>query len=289
MPDEILADLNLEKTDVSSLPGPARTSLVAYLLRWEYYSAAELCLLQLLDNHSHLVSVYDNLARLYLATDRSDRALEMMNRRHAIRTSNTSRALEARIHLAAGDLASAQAILDHFRSEQPGLILTWNLQAELSLASGDLEAAEAAWDQREALRPGAAATALGLARVWQARGDIEKALLWARTALARADRNQRGPSKPLLSFLEQIYSAAGQDAQAESVRARLRQRKQDELDVLRERLSSVPPAEADRPREPQAGPAADEPSRAPLAVLAETADAPSLPVPVTGAVELSSA
>ena len=59
MPDEILADLNLEKTDVSSLPGPARTSLVAYLLRWEYYSAAELCMLQLLDNHSHLVSVYD--------------------------------------------------------------------------------------------------------------------------------------------------------------------------------------------------------------------------------------
>ena len=42
-------------------------SLISYLLRWEHHDAARRCLQQLLVTHSRLVSVYDNLARVYLA------------------------------------------------------------------------------------------------------------------------------------------------------------------------------------------------------------------------------
>ena len=96
-------------------------------------------------------------------------------------------------------------------------LLTWNLQADLSLAAGDLDGAETAWRQREALRPGATSAALGTARVWQARGDLDKALLWARTALARTERDEREPSATLLRLLERLYRATGQAAQAESI------------------------------------------------------------------------
>ena len=287
MPDEILASLNLTAADVPTLPAPARKALVAYLLRWKHYHAAQQCLKQLLRSHGHLVSVYDSLARLYLALDDSARALEMMRRRHAIRASNTSRALEARVHIAAGDLASAQAILDLLRSEQPDLLLTWNLQADLSLAAGDLDAAETAWRQREALRPGATSAALGTARVWQARGDLDKALLWARTALARTARDEREPSMTLLSLLEKLYHDAGLDAQAESTRARLRQRQEDELEGLREKLSPVRPVDAAPHPDPQVGTRSDEPRYKLLPVLEDQPDAPPPLASVTGAVDLS--
>jgi ATP-dependent DNA helicase RecQ len=287
MPDENLTTLNLTETDVPSLPAPARNALVAYLLRWKHYDAAQQCLRELLRSHGRLVSVYDNLARLYLALDESDRALEIMRRRHAIRSSNTSQALEARVHLAAGDLISAQAILDRLRSEQPDLLLTWSLQADLSLAAGDLDAAEGAWHQYEALRPGATMAALGTARVWQARGGLDKALLWARTALARTARDEREPPTTLLSLLVELYKATGQDAQAESTRARLRQRQQDELDALRGKLRLVQPVDEALPLDPQVDTHTGEPYRKTIPCLEERPDSPPPPASMPGGVELS--
>ena len=249
MPDDILADLNLTPADVPALPARARTSLIAYLLRWQQYDAAHRCLQQLLVTHSYLVSVYDNLARVYLALDQPDRAVEMMHRRHALRTSNTSRALEARARLAAGDLAAAQAIARELLTEQPDMLLTWNLQADLCLATGDLDGAEAALKQREALQPEAAATAQRLAHLWQARSDadapkdaaLRQALLWARTALSRTEREERQPSVELLRLLETLYRATGQPAQAEATAARLCQRQQQELEELRRKLGLTLP------------------------------------------------
>ncbi|MEJ2735640.1 MAG: hypothetical protein P8189_19090 [Anaerolineae bacterium] len=135
MADDMLATLDLAPADVPDLPAKARTSLVAYLLRWEHYDEAHRCLQQLLVTHSQLVSVYDSLARLYLAQDQPDRALEMMRRRHTLRASNSSRVLEARAHLAAGDVDAAQAIVDHLVHEHPDMLLTWRLQAEFCLAA----------------------------------------------------------------------------------------------------------------------------------------------------------
>ncbi len=252
MADDILAALNLPPTEVPTLPARARNALLSYLLRWEEYEAARRCLQQLLVTHSHLVSLYDDLARAYLGLGQPDRAVEIMRRRHALKSSNSSRALEAHACLAAGDLAAAQAIARQLTTEAPDLLMVWSLQADLCLAVGDLEGAERALQQRETLQPEAAATALALARLWQARGDLAQALLWARTALSRAERDEREPSVELLRLLESLYRATGQAAQAEATAARLHERQQQDLQNLRRALgltlptpppSSAPPGD----------------------------------------------
>ncbi|MFN2167909.1 MAG: tetratricopeptide repeat protein, partial [Anaerolineae bacterium] len=228
---DILTSLELTPADVPNLPAKARSALLACLLRWEHWDAARRCLHQLLVSHSHLVSVYDDLARAYLGLGQPDRALEMMDRRHALRASNSSRILEAKARLAAGDLASAQAIARELTAEQPDMLSVWSLQADLCLAAGDFDGVETALQQRETLRPEAVATALGLARLWLARGDVDKALLWARTALARTERDERAPAIELLRLLERLYRATGQAAQAGATAADLHQRQQQDLDT----------------------------------------------------------
>jgi ATP-dependent DNA helicase RecQ len=288
MPEDILTTLKLTAGDVSTLPAKTRNSLITYLIRWEHYDEAHICLQQLLTSHSHLVSVYDDTARLCLARSQPDRALEMMRRRHELRISNSSRALEAQAHLAAGDLSSAGAIADQVCNEQPDLLIGWSLQADVRLAAGDLDGAEAAWRQREALRPAAAANAAGLARVWEARGDLDKALLWMRTALARTERDDHQPSATLLRALQSLCLAAGQNAQAEAIAARLHQRQQRELEVLREALGLIPPAVS----EPAMGTAPPQTASSargrPLAVPEEQPDPQILADTVTGAVDLRS-
>jgi ATP-dependent DNA helicase RecQ len=241
MPDEILTTLQLAPADVPGLSAKVRSALLAYLLRWEHYDAARRCLHQLLVTHAQLVSVYDDLARAYLGQGQPQRALEMMGRRHALRVSSSSRILEAEAHLAAGDLAAAQTIARELISEQPDMLSTWSLQADVCLAAGDLDGAETALQQRESLRPEAATTALGLARVWLARGEAEKALLWARTALARTERDERAPAIELLRLLESLYRATGQPAQAAATAADLRQRQQQDLEQLRQQLGLTLP------------------------------------------------
>jgi ATP-dependent DNA helicase RecQ len=252
VPDNILAVLELTPADVPNLAANTRDALVSYLLRWERHDTARRCLQQLLATHGHLVSVYDSLARAHLALEEPDRALEMMQRRHALRTSNSSRALEARVHLAKGNIAAAQAIADELDDQHPDLLLTRRLQADLCLRKGHLDGAEAAWRQWEEIQPGATATAWGIARVWQARGDDEKALLWGRTALARSERDGRQPPVDLLRLLEHLYRATNQPAQAEATAAHLQQRQQQELAALREALGLTSPvAEPEAPVAPK--------------------------------------
>jgi len=283
MPDDILAALNLVPADVPTLPSNVRTSLIAYLLRWEHHDAAGRCLQQLLISHSHLVSVYDALVRLSLAQKQPDRALEMMRLRHAIRTSNSSLVLEARVHLAAGDLPSARAIADRMRREQPEMLLTWSLRAALCLASGDQDGAEAAWQRREALRPGTSATAQGIAQVWQSRGDLEKSLLWARTALARTDRDGRQPPVDLLRLLESLYHATGQSTQAKATADHLRRRQEQELKELRQALDTtqfcIEPQPSDQP--------AGQPVFSPVPIPDRREDAPLVTRVLTGAPDLA--
>jgi ATP-dependent DNA helicase RecQ len=268
MTDDILSILQLAPADVPQLPSRARTTLIAYLLRWQHYDAAQRCLNQLLVTHSHLLSVYDDLARAYLGLDQPDRALEILGRRHALRASNSSQALEARAHLRAGDLAAAQAITSQLTTEHSDLLLTWDLQAEVCQATGDLDDAEAALEQRDTLRPEAVATAVGLARLWQARGDAGKALLWARTALSRTERDERRPSPDLLRLLEGLYRATGQPAQAEATAARLREQHQQELDGLRQALGATVPGTQPRPASRPAAKVADLPTAEPAHVPA---------------------
>jgi ATP-dependent DNA helicase RecQ len=258
---DTLSSLKIEPAEVPELPASARSSLIAYLLRWEYYEDARRCLRQLLITHSHLVTVYDDLARAELGAGQPERALEMLERRHAIKVSNSSRILQARAHLAAGQLAEAQALAAALIEEAPTLLTGWSLQADVCLAAGDPDGAEIALQRREAIAPETASTALGLARVWQARADLEKALLWARTALSRTERDEHQAPVDLLRLLEALYSVTGQPAQAEAMDARLRQREQQEMESLRRDLGLALPVPAPRPapRHPQPVQAATAP------------------------------
>ena len=243
LPDNVLAQLEIAPADVPGLPAKARNALIGYLLRWEHFDTARKCLQDLVAARGHLVSLHDSLARTYLALGDAGRALETVQRRQAIKTSSISRALEARVRLAAGDQRGAQAIADQMATEHPYRLLTWSLQADVRLALGDLDGAEAAWQRREALKPGAPENALGLARVWQARGEDDRALLWARTALSRVRRDEKQPGAELLRLLETLYRATNQDAQAEATAATLRERQQQELGDLRRILNGEPQTE----------------------------------------------
>jgi ATP-dependent DNA helicase RecQ len=287
MADRIPGAEQVAATNVADLPAPIRKAVVDYLLRWQQYDAAQNCLGQLLQSHGHLVSVYDDLARLHLAQGKADLAVEMMRRRHAIGSSTSSRALEARAHLASGDLSSAQGIADQLRHDKPELLLTWSLQADIRLAMGDLDGAEEAWRHREALRRGAAANAHGLAHVWQARGDLDKALLWARTALARTVGDEREPPVDLLRLLERLFRDTGQEAQAAEIAARLRLHQREEWEAIEQKLGLQQAGLAGKPTKPSERPPIDSPIRPTPLVPAQQLD-PQAEAIVTGTLGLSS-
>jgi ATP-dependent DNA helicase RecQ len=244
VPHILISELGLEPAAIALLPSKARRSLIAYLIRWGHQGEAHDCLQAILQAHEPQVSVYDDLARLYLQMGAAQRAQETMRRRQELKRSNSSAALEARTHLAAGDLAAAQAIAQTLAVEAPDMLLTWSLQVDVCLAGADLEGAEAALARGEALQPENVATAQGLARLWATRGDGEKALLWARTAVSRANRDGRQPSVDLLRLLEGLHRSAGQVAQAEAITAELRARQASEWETVRLALDAAPPPAA---------------------------------------------
>ena len=270
MTQDILASLTLAPADVPDLPAKARSSLIAYLLRWEHYDTARRCLQQLLVTHSQMLSVYDDMARAYLGLGQPEKALEILRRRQALTVSSLSQALEAEARVAAGDLDSAQAIATELTKKRPYLLTGWSLKSDTCLAAGDLDGAEAALQRQDSLQPEAAATAHGQARLWQARNDPEKALLWARTALSRTERDGRQPSVELLRLLETLYHHTGQPAQAEATAAHLRQLQKQDLADLQRALGPALPGvglpEPPRPRRSRAqrqeAPAAKERPRA---------------------------
>jgi ATP-dependent DNA helicase RecQ len=256
--DDILAALDLTPSGVPSLPTQARRRLTAYLLRWGHFDAARRCLQQLLVTHSHQVSVYDELAKAYLGLGEAERALEIMERRHALGTSSTSQALVARIHLARGDVEAAQRISQELLDGNPESVMAWGLRGDVALANSDWSAAEAACRQMESLNPASPAAARRLARLHQRQNDANEALRWAQEAMARYE----GRDAPVddLRLLEALLQEMGQTDEAEAVTQGLRQREQRELEEVRlalglkpvEKPSARPPAK--RVAAPKASP-----------------------------------
>ena len=148
MTEDILASLTLTPADVPNLPAKARSSLIAYLLRWEHYDIARRCLQQLLITNSQMLSVYDDMARAYLGLDQPEKALEILRRRQTLTISSLSQTLEAEARLAAGDLDGAQTIANELTEKRPYLLTGWNLKIDTCLAAGDLDGAEAALQRR---------------------------------------------------------------------------------------------------------------------------------------------
>jgi ATP-dependent DNA helicase RecQ len=235
MSDDILATLGLTPSDVPSLPTQARRKLTAYLLRWGHFDAARRCLRQLLVTHYHQVSIYDALAKAHLGLDNAERALEIMERRHALRTSSTSRALMARIHLADGDVEAAQRISEELLDGNPESVMAWGLCGDVALASGDLAGAEAAYRHMESLNPASPSAACRLARLHQQQNNISEALSRAQEAVAYYE--DRDAPVEYLRLLETLLRESGQTDEAEIIAQGLRQREQRELEKLRLVLS----------------------------------------------------
>ena len=238
MSNDVLSVLGLTPSDVPSLPTQARRSLAAYLLRWGHFDAAQRCLQQLLVTHYHQVSVYDELAKAHLGLDDAERALEIMERRHALRTSSTSQALVARIHLASGDVEAAQRISEELLDGNPESVMAWGLCGDVALASGDLTGAEAAYRQMESLNPASPSAACRLARLHQQQNNIGEALSQAQEAVAYYE--DRDAPVDYLRLLETLLRESGQTSEAEAIAQRLHQREQRELDELRSALGPKP-------------------------------------------------
>ncbi|MCL7453332.1 MAG: ATP-dependent DNA helicase [Anaerolineae bacterium] len=233
MTSEILNALKLEPGDVPQLPAKGRNALIAYLIRWEHFEAARDCLVCLLETHDHLLTAHDNLARVYTSLDKPELALATIARRHELKVSNASRILEAKALLGLGDLLAAQEIAQELTTQMPGMVSAWGLLAEVNVAATDWAGAERALDQQQALQPESTASAWGRARLWQARGDIAKGLLWARTAVSRAQTSGRAPPAALLRLLGSLYQADGQSAQAQATAALLQEQQSQDLEALR--------------------------------------------------------
>ncbi len=233
---DTLSTLGLTAEQVPDLPATTRTALVRYLLRWKEYGAARRCYQELIASRGPLVTMYDGLARAYLGEDQPQLALETLRRRHRVKTSVSSQIMEARTHLALGEIVAAQAIATDLTTHHADALGAWDLQSDICLTQNDWQGAEAALRTRETLRPEAIGTAIGLCQLWQARGDPDKALLWAQTAMARAEREQRQPGVQLLRLLEALYRDTHQTVQAENVADQLVRRQKLELDELRQAL-----------------------------------------------------
>ncbi|MFB0534539.1 MAG: tetratricopeptide repeat protein, partial [Anaerolineae bacterium] len=231
MSDDALYALGLTPSDVPSLPTKARRKLSAYLLRWGHLDAARRCLRQLLVTHYHQVSVYDELAKAHLGLDDAERALEIMERRHALRTSSTSQALVARIHLVRGDVKAAQRISEELLDDNPESVMAWGLRGDVALANGDWTEAEAAYRRIESLNPTSPAAAFRLARLYQEQSNTDEALNQAQEAVARYE--DRDAPVDYLRLLETLLRESDRIEEAEAVAQGLHQREQRELEELR--------------------------------------------------------
>jgi len=282
MSEDVLSALGLTPSDIPSLPTQTRRSLTAYLLRWGHFDAARRCLRQLLVTHYHQVSVYDALAKAHLGLDDAERALEIMERRHALRTSSTSQALVARIHLAGGDVEAAQRISEELLDGNPESVMAWGLCGDVALASGDLAGAEAAYRQMESLNPASPSAACRLARLYRQQNNIGQALSRAQEAVAYYE--DRDAPVDYLRLLETLLRESGQPSEAEAIAQRLRQREQRELEELQSVLGSACP----EPRRKVEGlKPAEKPSARPLAGKKKPKEEIVKPPPPTPSTEIA--
>ncbi len=245
MTQDALTHLGLSFDQIIRLPGRERGRLIHFLLRWEQYQAALACLDGLIPANPSLVSLLDARARALLGLDRPDEALDAMHARHRIRVSMTSRAQEARVHLARGDAEAALGIAYDLVAEHPDRVTPWGLLGEVHLARGDDDAALSAYRRLAKINPDSRAYVLGMLAFHQARGDAVTASAYA-VRLQRSAGDDSALPAYTLRRLRDYYRASAQVNRADDVAAALAELYQAELAELRARLTDerrVPAAE----------------------------------------------
>jgi len=245
----ILAELNLTLQQTLRLAGNERSRLLNFLLRWEHVDALHACLDALIPINPKLVSLLDLRARAFLAQDRPDDALAVMQERVARKTSLTARTLLARVHLARGDAEAARQIAHTLVEENGDSMMAWNLMGEVTLAQGDVEASLSAYRRLNELRPQGRAYLVGMLSLYQARDDWVTASGYA-VRLLRTATEESPLSTNYFRRLRDYFHASGEETRVADLEAELVRRYADELAALRAALSPAapplsPPAERD--------------------------------------------
>ncbi|MEA3342241.1 MAG: DEAD/DEAH box helicase, partial [Chloroflexota bacterium] len=245
------------------LAGNQRGRLLNFLLRWEQMEPLHACLDVLIPTRPKLVSLLDLRARAFLAQDRPDDALTVMEKRLQLRTSLTARALLARIHLARGDAEAAHRIARALIEERDDSAIAWSLMGEVNLARGDSDAALAAYRRLNDLRPQSRAYLLGMTAFYRSLDDWVTASGYGVRLLRAGDEDRPLP----ITYLRQLrdyFRASEEETRVADLEAELARCYAGELAELQAALSPdyrPPPAPAPRPaaREKEREPPPAEP------------------------------
>ena len=255
MPQNILDQLNLTLDDVADLPGRDRTRLLNYLLRWDHVTATHACLDVLIPQNPTLVSLLDLRARAFLAQERYDDALAVMQQRLQMRTSMTAYALEARIVLAKGDPYAARSLAQKLVDDNPDRITAWSTLGEIQLAMGDIDAAFASYRRITELSPRSRAYLRGMIGIYQARADWVTASGYATRLLRIAEEEGLLPITTLRR-LRDYFAASDETTRLADIDAELAHRRAEELAEMQLRFAeeeTLPPTQPPHPPTTQPG------------------------------------
>jgi ATP-dependent DNA helicase RecQ len=248
-PFRILDKLALTPRQTLQLSGNQRSRLLNFLLRWELVEDVHACLDALIPANPTLVSLLDLRAKAFLAEDRPDEALAVMQKRLGLKTSLTARTLLARVHLAQGDVGVARQIARALVEERDDSVMAWGLLGEVELARGDTEAALAAYRRLGELRPYGRAYLLGMVGFYHVLDDWVTASGYAVRLLRTADE-EMPLSVIYLRRLRDYFGVSGEETRVADLEAELERRYADELAELRATLATAPearPVPAPRP------------------------------------------
>ena len=247
-----LTELGMTPVEARELGSKDRSRLLNFLLRWEDVGAVHACLDAVTPINPTLVSLMDLRVRAFLAQDRPDQALPVMEERLERKTSLTARVLLARVHLARGDTEAAYQIAHALVRERDDSTTAWGLLGDVELARGDPDAALTIYRHVNELRPGSRAYLLGMMAVYQARDDWVTASGYA-VRLLRTAGEDRPLSVTQLRRLRDYFQASGEETRVADLDAELTRRYAAELTDLQERLGRtgrfprhLPPDRGDR-------------------------------------------
>jgi ATP-dependent DNA helicase RecQ len=244
MKQSALEKLTLRPDQVLALAGPLRTRLLNFLLRWDHLDDLDACLDVLIAARPSLVSLLDLRTRSYLAQNRPDMALAVMQQRLALKTSATARALLARIHLIGSDLDKARQIAQDLVEESPESITAWSLLGQVELARGDNSAALQGYRRLNEINPSSRAYLLGMVGLYQAQDDWVTASGYAVRLLRTADQENPLPT----SYLQQLgayFGASAEETRLADVLLELSNRYTNELEGIRASLALPDQTQAD--------------------------------------------
>jgi len=268
----LLDEPGLTINQVQRLAGNDRSRLLNFLLRWNHTDLLHTCLDVLIPANPRRVSLLDLRARAFLAQDRPNDALVVMEDRIDRRSSLPAYSRLARIHLARGDVFTAHQIISELLEERESSAVVLRMLGDVELARGNMDAALVAYRRLNVLYPQSRAYLLGMVALYQAQNDWVTASGYA-VRLLRSGAGERPLSVVYLHQLRDYFRASGEETRVAELDDKLERRYADELAAVREALSQISQAPA-APR-PRPGP------------VEETETSPDGPLPALDQVPVS--